>query len=261
MTGLRSKMVSMVLLACVGAPALAANHTGRETLSLDEVWTIIRGGQMYDNWYTVLGQPAPERSHPSYPKGTSKSGGVTWRCKQCHGWDYKGKDGAYAKGSNFTGIAGIRAAAGRPISQIERVLRDGTHRYTREQIPDDSLRLIATFVSRGQIDMDRYINPETGEVAGDAARGKRMFGQVCAKCHGVDGKNFNFKSMQAPEFIGTYARVNPWEVFHKAIFGQPGAGMVSMGELMERYMSGELLLNPQDVADLTRYAQTELPEK
>jgi len=29
----------------------------------------------------------------------TRSGKDTWRCKECHGWDYMGVDGAYGSGS------------------------------------------------------------------------------------------------------------------------------------------------------------------
>ena len=57
---------------------------------------------------------APEQSHPLYPADGEYAAKpkANWRCKECHGWDYKGRDGAYAKGSHYTGIKGIRQWAG-----------------------------------------------------------------------------------------------------------------------------------------------------
>ena len=52
---------------------------------------------------------APEEDHPLWATQDSntRSGDDTWRCKECHGWDYKGKAGAYASGKHFTGIKGV----------------------------------------------------------------------------------------------------------------------------------------------------------
>ena len=52
----------------------------------------------------MIEKPAPSGDHPMWARrpdaeANSRSGADTWRCKECHGWDYKGKDGAYAKGS------------------------------------------------------------------------------------------------------------------------------------------------------------------
>ena len=48
--------------------------------------------------------PAPMHRKTIKPYGLHKtqmnaSGSDTWRCKECHGWDYMGVDGAYAGGS------------------------------------------------------------------------------------------------------------------------------------------------------------------
>ena len=43
------------------------------------------------------------------PNSNSKTGASTHRCKSCHGWDYKGKNGDYSKGKYMTGINGIES--------------------------------------------------------------------------------------------------------------------------------------------------------
>ena len=81
---------------------------------------------------------------------------------------------------------------------------------------------------------------------GNAAAGKEK-SQLCAACHGVDGKAINFHDADEPEFIGTIAADNPWEFFHKASFGQPGEPMpqgLALGWTL------------QDIADVIAFAQT-----
>jgi thiosulfate dehydrogenase len=61
----------------------------------------------------------------------------------------------------------------------------------------------------------------------------------------------NFGTPEEPEYAGTVAADNPWEFFHKASFGHPGAPMPSgkaLGWTMEQ------------IADILAYAQT-LPTK
>jgi hypothetical protein len=72
-----------------------------------EAFTITQGGRLYDKWWNVLYLPEPDDTHPAYTADGTKSGSTTWRCKECHGWDYRGTDGAYAKGSHFSGIVGM----------------------------------------------------------------------------------------------------------------------------------------------------------
>ena len=43
-----------------------------------------------------------------------RAGADTWRCKECHGWDYAGKDGAYGSGDHRTGIVGVLGTAMTP---------------------------------------------------------------------------------------------------------------------------------------------------
>ena len=76
-----------------------------------------------------------------------------------------------------------------------------------------------------------------------------FFQNVCAVCHGFDGKTINFGDQDEPEFVGTIAADNPWEFLHKARFGQPGVGMVALN-----------VLPIQDLVDILAYAQT-LPTK
>jgi thiosulfate dehydrogenase len=74
-----------------------------------------------------------------------------------------------------------------------------------------------------------------------------MFDGTCASCHGVDGKKINFHDADDPEYLGTVASGNPWEFFHKVLFGQPGAPMPSgIG----------LGWSAEEIADLAAYAQT-----
>jgi len=73
---------------------------------------IAEGGRLYDKWWSELELKEPRETHPAYPTIGKKRDASTWRCKECHGWDYKGKDGAYGKGSHFTGIPEIRSYVG-----------------------------------------------------------------------------------------------------------------------------------------------------
>ncbi len=86
-----------------------------------EIWGISNGGKRYDNWAAALMKAPPDKTHPAYPASGKEKGAATWRCKECHGWDYKGKDGAYGKGSHYTGIKGIRDMVGESVDSIKLV--------------------------------------------------------------------------------------------------------------------------------------------
>ncbi len=209
-------------------------------------WVLTSGGRLYDNWANTLGVDAPGETHPSYPAAGTQSGPGTWRCKECHGWDYKGSDGAYGSGSHFSGIGGIREWVAAEPATIVAIIRDATHRYTEAMIPADAAERLAWFVSTGQHDTDAYINPDTGDVsAGDLVRGAEVFQTICASCHGFEGSALDWGDPGEPGYIGTESQANPWEVLHKIRNGHPGEEMVSLRAF-----------DMQVAVDLLAYART-----
>ncbi len=219
-----------------------------------EIWLRAAGGRIYDNWWEALDRKKPEGAHPAYPKG-GKRAGNSWRCVECHGWDYNGRDGLYRRGGTYfgpdryTGIKGIRAAAGRDVGRIMAQLRAAPHGYTPDMITDEELRRVAIFVSRGQDNADRSIDRKTGNTRGDLTRGAALFDTTCAACHGFDGRVLNWGSAQEPAFIGTEANTYPHEVLHKIRNAHPGAAMVNLRAYPLK-----------DAIDLVAYART-LPVK
>ncbi len=196
-----------------------------------EAWTIAAGGRIYDNWWEALDRPEPTDTNPAYPTAVNaeQTGPGTWRCKECHGWDYLGKDGIYSSGSHYTGIPGINGAQGRAVEQIAVLLRDENHPYTTEMITDEEMLRVAAFVSRGQVDMASFIDLETRTVkAGDLDRGREIFQTTCAACHGFDGRALNWGEGDENNFVGTEAAELPDEVFNKIYNAHPGVDMINL---------------------------------
>jgi thiosulfate dehydrogenase len=212
------------------------------------------GGVLYDAWWEVVGAEAPTTDQPLWKTQTTntRTGADTWRCKECHGWDYKGVDGAYGAGSHQTGFPGIRDAASMSSEDLTAWLtgaKNPDHDFS-PVLDEAYINALVTFVQKETLDSAAYINADK-TVNGDAARGKVKFEKTCAACHGTDGKKLNFGNDAEPEFVGTLAADNPWEFFHKVSFGQPGEPMpagIGLGYTME------------DRANLAAYAQT-LPTK
>jgi thiosulfate dehydrogenase len=219
-------VISMAV--CIVILASDSAHTAElEKLSGMNFVQIVRGGLLYDNWPAEL-LVNIDKTHPSYPDSAQKKGPDTWRCKECHGWDYKGRDGDYSKGSHYTGIKGIREYADRDPLEVVKVLKDSTHAFGK-MLSDNDYDALALFVSFGQLNMDLYINRETNKAIGDMASGGRIFLSTCIKCHGVDGRSINFKEEQGgKEYVGTVANNNPWETLHKVRWGHPDAPMVPL---------------------------------
>lgn len=184
---------------------------------------IVRGGRLYDKWFKEAKVPEPTGNHVAWPASNpDKSGADTFRCKSCHGWDLLGKDGAYAKGSWVTGIAGVKGAAGKDPAAIVEVLKDANHGFGGT-IPDADLVALATFVSKGQIDMTPYIDGASKKALGDVTVGAGIYETVCIGCHAADGKG-----VKDAEPMGVISNDNPWEVMHKISFGQPGEAMPAL---------------------------------
>lgn len=210
----------------------------------------VRGGLLYDQWWAVTGAEAPTEDHPLWATQdtNTRSGPDTWRCKECHGWDYKGADGAYGTGSHFTGFPGILQATSKSSEEVLSWLNgeaNPEHDFSTH-LDTVALDALVAFIQQEMVDSSMYVNDD-GTVNGNPEDGETLYASVCTRCHGVDGKAYNFGSDEEPIYVGTLANDNAWEVFHKVTHGQPGEPM-----------PGALGLEwtPQDIADVIAYAQT-----
>jgi cytochrome c2 len=187
---------------------------------------IAYGGNLYDNWPELIKGEVSKETHPSYPKESKKKGKSTWRCKECHGWDYKGKDGHYGVqgSSSYTGIKGIRAMDGADPAKIEAIIKDKTHALSKDMLSQSEIEALALFVSKGQVDMDKFADLKTGKAVGNVAKGEAYYNTVCAKCHGLDGK----KPKDMPESLGKLSNRVPWEVAHKIRNADPAPEMPAL---------------------------------
>lgn len=195
--------------------------------------SIVRGGLLYDKWFSVVEDAeVPQTAHNSYPtKGKYKGKkGADWRCKECHGWDYMGRAGAYSKGKHYTGIKGIRAYQGGNPNKVLKVLKNQTHGYTKKMMNAKDLADLAQFVTKGQVDMDRYINRATKAARGNKVKGERLYNTICANCHGKNGAmNEDGEPISGNrEPLGRLAKKNPWESLHKILNGQPDENMPAL---------------------------------
>ncbi|MCP5070582.1 MAG: cytochrome c [bacterium] len=214
------------------------------------------GGQLYDGFWKMSSAAEPADTHPLWAKrpdaeSNTRTGSTTWRCKECHGWDYKGVEGAYAKGSHRTGFAGV---FGTKLTKAEIVtsLADA-HGYRAAGLGDAELENLALFVGTGLEDSAKWIDAK-GAFRGDVKRGQTLYtkglgtSKSCSACHGLDGlKAPKRTNPDYDDFVGKVAAKNPWEFLHKVRFGQPGTKMPAA-------VRGGVSI--QDVIDLSAYAQT-----
>ncbi len=211
----------------------------------------VRGGLLYDKWWKVNGATEPVGNHALYPDIGQQAGSATFRCKECHGWDYKGRDGAYGSGSHFTGIVGVEDTTLTAQELFDLLKADsaetGGHNMDAYGMSGRDLWDVVKMALEGTIDTDEYINMDGTFIGNADPDGNRWYSTVCFYCHGFDGTDINFGTEAEPEYVGTIAAGNPWEFLHTVRFGHPASPMPSL----------DLLGWPlQRAADIGAYAAT-----
>jgi hypothetical protein len=246
------------------------DHGGNGIPDLCEVdGDLIRGGRMYDRWWSEVAVSEPTSDHPLWVyrpdnQTNTATGSATWRCVECHGWDYKGVDGQYASGPHRTGIPGILGTT-TPVPALFDLLKEppnngggpgvnNGHDYG-SVLTDQQINDVLAFALTGALDTDPYVVPTTGEFDGDPVAGQTRYttgGSIsqCVNCHGSDGTAINFGTEQDPEYLGTAALYEPWRFLHRTRMGFPGTPM--LGWLANGGTT-------QGAADIGRYAQLSFP--
>jgi len=249
----RSLLLVFILVGCSSpqhGPPTPAESQGT-------VGDWIRGGALYDKWWVVADVPKPTTDHPLWDtrpdKETNKRrGATTWRCKECHAWDYQGAAGAYSSGSHHTGFPGVAVATSKDAQTLFTIIRD-QHGYGNAGLQDPDVRDLVAFIQQGVTDVRRFIDDKKA-IRGDASAGDTAYHTghpnqpSCADCHGDKGlmapDNENFD-----DYLGKVGRKNPWELIHKIRFGQPGTDMPASAKLWSL----------ETVTNLGAYVQT-LPQ-
>jgi len=213
------------------------------------------GGQLYDKWYSVLAVKTPDGDMPLWKNQTTntRKGASTWTCRECHGLDYLGAAGMYATGAHKTGFPGIFAAAAKSEQDLTAALKgqtDPKHDFSKV-LNDAQISALVHWVKNEMFDVASKVKPDGVSVDGDKVHGQALFEQTCIQCHGKDGKLLNFKTPDAPEYVGTVASTQPQDCMHRVAFGVPGFPMSA---------AIDLGMSVQDIADVCAYSQT-LPVK
>ena len=212
--------------------------------------SVERGGALYDKYWLVTGDEAPSGENRLWARRPDKesnqrSGPDTWRCKECHGWDYRGEEGEYGQGGHRTGIRGI---VGTNLDEDELIkeLRDD-HGYGDAGVSTPDLRDLAAFVREAAGEVTNAIDNQ-GKFRGDADQGQTIYRRICQQCHGQDGLNERPQGSVGnfQEFPGKLAQESPWEFLHKVRFGHPGTPMPPQNQA----------LSANELADLGAHAQT-----
>ncbi|MCM2288441.1 MAG: c-type cytochrome [Sulfuritalea sp.] len=235
---------NMPALRTLGEDVVAKMLAYLQTLpSVNLAASIANGGRLYDDWQVLADGQRQALPHPAYPRKAyyADVAALTWRCKECHGWDYKGSQGQFASGHHATGIKGIRAMIGVEPDRIMTILRNSTHLYGAVLKYRD-LQDLANFVSYGQVDMDAMIDPRTRLSRGDATRGAAHYRSICAGCHGLEGRSI------AKRHVGRVAKEDPWASLHAMLNGHPDDTMPALREIDQKTIM-DILAHVQALQD------------
>jgi len=213
---------------------------------------VVQGAQLYDKWWNVTGGTEPTSNFdPIWSTQTTntRTGSTTWRCKECHGWDYIGNDGRYSSGSHYTGFEGVWTARTNERTQLFDAIRNegGDHDFS-EVLSDQNILDLTKFIVDGLVDMSLYIDSQ-GAATGSPTNGQALYVTNCVSCHGTDGLTMDFDSDPGIQGVGWLSNDNPQETLHKIRWGHPGSNpampsMVAVG------------LTNQAIGDILAYAQT-----
>ncbi len=214
---------------------------------------IERGAQLYDNWVRIK-KVKINKKHPLYPKEGKNKGSMTWRCVECHGWDYLGNKGRYSKGPQYTGIKGILDAKNKTPQELFDILTNKSIKHDFSEnyyLSYSDTWAIARFIREGLIDTNEIINFDVLSNA-NLANGGKLYRRYCMDCHGSDGNSINFREhLEGTHGIGWEANSDPQETLHKIRWGHPGADMPSM--IIDENLSNT------DIVDILSYCQTLFP--
>lgn len=214
-----------IVFTCAGGSAVSASDVPDGYTKAD----LVQGALLYDHWPKVIDKNPSTGNHPLYPEASKKKGVTTWRCKECHGWDYIGKEGRYKSGSHFTGISGIDKAKGKSAEKVYASLKDSANKHDfSTMMSDEDLWALTRFIKEGAYDIAGAINTD-GKASGDSSKGKGMFAASCLDCHGAGGNEYDFESKkEGIQGVGFLANDNPQETLHKILWGNPGTDMPSL---------------------------------
>lgn len=248
------------------------------------------GASLYDSIVATLGKTLTA-GNPLWDvlkaSATPTTDVGSWRCKNCHGWDYKGVEGVNAGAfAAAGGPANLLSAQGKDAAQLKATIKSGYvnntttgvqvfHAFGQDAagaglqngsagivgpgLSDVEIEAIVDFIKNGMIDTSAYIGTRGGAF-GDPAQGLAMYTDTaitksgaCVTCHGEQGQTLDFEdgdpATTPNEFVGTIGVENPWEFFHKARWGQPGSTPLMRGTV-------EAGVPDAQIANLLRYGQT-----
>ncbi len=233
----------------VGSSAEGASEQGIGALSkkrsVPAQWAITIGAQLYDDWPLAMRQAGPFGRHPLWAGDRSALPTETWRCVNCHGWDFRGDQGIGGDLGPLPGAPGLRHLVGSRRDVVKALIRKAGHGFERQPLNIEALDYIALFLAEGQAATVELAS-KVAEIEVDRVEGGERYANVCQLCHGADGAKLNLGTERRPETLRTLARRMPWKFLHAVRFGHGGI------------MPSFILLQESEYLNLLSYAARDL---
>lgn len=246
-------------------------------------WDTGRGGRLYEEWWTASSKdpkptaPVDGARYALWPAANTTVGPTTFRCANCHGWDYAGATGALGNTDPkvnplYTGIKGfIQTGDTTPsrVSPVEifdflhsgQVAAAGDHAFAPSLNDSDIYNLTrfivtiqdqaaakqapANFVDTAT-GLAKNVNQAYGQVSYDAAGG--LAG--CTDCHGSNGIR-RAGDGTLTSSLRDFTRSRGLEALHKIRFGLADITTTGMYGLADfGYLA------PGPAADILGYTQS-----
>jgi mono/diheme cytochrome c family protein len=208
-------------------------------------WIESIGAQLYDDWPRALRLAGPFQRHPLWSGSTNVRPQETWRCVNCHGWDFLGSAGVGGDLGVVDGVPGLRHLVGVGRNDIRAMIRADSHGYSSAPLNPEALSYLAGFLAKGQTATVELVG-RARTLGVDRAAGGERYASVCQICHGANGDALNLGTERAPETLSTLARRLPWRFLHTVRFGHGGI-MPSFTTLEEQEFLNLLIYAARDL--------------
>jgi thiosulfate dehydrogenase len=219
----------LLMLTTITLPVPAA-QTNAESSAL-------RGGRLYVAWDQVTNlSSGVEGINPLWPESTPDQvpDVLTWRCVNCHGWDYKGSDGKtlrpVLRAEGYPGLFNFTAAPADDILPTLNGYLDPGHDFS-DYLSDEDMQDLAAFISSGLVVPELIADMESFQVQGVAGAGQQGFDEFCRSCHGAEGEKINLTTVENPTYLGDVAWANPWRMAHTIRYGHVSAQVPAADQL------------------------------
>jgi len=217
-----------------------------------------RGGFLYDTWWALVdgsqGTAPAETATTNLMWPTdvnpNQTGEATWKCHECHGWDYLGAAGIYGDTTNvhYSGIKGVISTADATLPALNDpalifdfihsgLAGNGASHEFGLWIGDADVYALTRFIYTVQqqlndttrsISPSKIIDPTTNIITADSSAGFTAYhalvdaGGCDESCHGVDGTLISTGAFDMTT-MSNRLLTDPWKALHTIRFGQPGS--------------------------------------